>query len=322
MKKEFPLNKYINNKYLIIEEDNTIKEAMRKLVKDSKEDTLIENLYVLDKKSKIVGSLSLKDLILADASYNVKDKMNKNFLHLKEETPIYEAIDTIQKYDLEMIPVLNKQGLIKGVFSAESALDLLKEESLEQYRNIALIKENSIDANAFEKATSRLPWLIALLFLSLFASSIISSFEETLKQVVVLAYFQTMLLDMAGNVSTQSLASTVIKISKDPKAKISSHVRRELMIGFLNSFLCGIFGFISAYLFLYIVKHPSLYISLIVSVSLFLGLIIGTLSGALVPILFKKLKVDPSVASGPFMTTINDIFSLSIYLTLATVFLL
>ena len=155
--------------------------------------------------------------------------------------------------------------------------------------------------------------------MSLLTSSVIGSFEETIKSVVVLVYFQTMLLDMAGNVSTQSLASTVIKIAKEPKAPLRKHVK-ELLIGFLNSIFCGVFGFLRLYL-LVILREPSLLISGIVAVSLFAGLIIGTLSGALTPILFKKLKVDPSVASGPFMTTINDVFSLIIYLSLATALL-
>lgn len=322
MKNNYPLKEFYANNYLIISEDYTIKEAMKTVVKESSEETLIDSLFVVDKKNKLIGILPLKDLIIAREQNKVKEVMDSNLIHLKEETPIYEAIDTIQKYDLDMVPIINKHGVLKGVFSAENALDLLKEETLEQYRNIALIKENSIDATAKEKAISRLPWLIILLILSLITSSVIGSFEETLKVVVVLAYFQTMLLDMAGNISTQSLASIIIKLSQDPKGKIRAHIQKELFIGIINSFFCGVFGFISSYLFLYLIGEPSMMVSVIVAVSLFIGLIIGTLSGALVPILFRKLKVDPSVASGPFITTINDIFSLIVYLSLATVFLL
>lgn len=322
MKNNYPLKAFYANNYLTVFEDNSIKEAMRKTVKESTEETLIDSLFVVDKKQKLIGVLPLKDLIIAREEFKVKDIMDQNLINLKEETPIYEAIDTIQKYDLEMVPIINKQGILKGVFSAENALDLLKEETLEQYRNIALIKENSIDATAKEKALSRLPWLIILLVLSLITSSVISSFEDTIKTLVVLAYFQTMLLDMSGNISTQSLASIVIKLSKNPKSKMLSYIRKELLIGVINSLLCGIFGFVSSYVFLLLIGEPSLMISIIVAISLFIGLIIGTLSGALIPILFRRLKVDPSVASGPFITTINDIFSLIVYLTLATIFLL
>ncbi len=323
MKNNLPLKEFYSDNYLTVYEESSIKEAMSVTVKQSTEETLIDSLFVIDKKNRLVGILPLKDLIIARQTSTVKDIMDTNLIHLKEETPVYEAIDTIQKYDLEMAPILNKHGVLKGVFSAENALDLLKEETLEQYRNIALIKENSIDATAKEKALSRLPWLIVLLILSLVTSSVIGSFEDTIKIVVVLAYFQTMLLDMAGNISTQSLASIVIKLSKDPKGKMRNHIKKEIMIGFINSFLCGLFGFVASYVFLVLIKEPNIIkVSAVVSVSLFLGLIIGTLSGALVPILFRKLKVDPSVASGPFMTTINDVFSLIVYLTLATIFLL
>ena len=130
---------------------------------------------------------------------------------------------------------------------------------------------------------------------------------------------------MAGNVSTQSLASTVIKATKYPKSKISIHLFKEIVIGFINSLMCALFGFLATYIFLYILKYDNtriLNVSFVVSLSLFISLGIGTLTGAFIPALLKKMSVDPSVASGPFMTTVNDMFSLIVYLGLATILLL
>lgn len=321
----YPLQQFYENNYITLSQDMDVKQAMTTIIKESSDDTLIEYLYIIDKKNKLLGVLPLKTLIIARAPKKIKTLMEEKFHYLKEDAPIYLAIDTIQHYDLEMIPIIDKHGTFKGIFTAENALDLLKEETLEQYRNLALISEQSIDTTAYQKAKSRLPWLAVLMVLSIFTATLLSSFSATISSVVVLAYFQTMILDMAGNVSTQSLASTVIKITKDPKAKMTPHILKELVIGTINSFMCALFGFLAAFIFLYILKHPTdqiAMVSFVVSLSLFIGLIVGTISGALVPILFKKMKVDPSVASGPFMTTINDVLSLLVYLGLATMLLL
>lgn len=321
----YPLEQFYQNNYITLSDAMDVKQAMTTIISESTDETLIDYLYIVDKKKKLLGVLPLKTLIIARAPKKIKNLMVTKFHTLKEETPLYSAIDTIQHYDLEMIPIIDKQGTLKGIFTAEDALDLLKEETLEQYRNLALISEQSIDTKASEKAKSRLPWLAALIVLSVFTTTVLSSFSATISSVVVLAYFQTMILDMAGNVSTQSLASTVIKITKDPTAKMTPHVIRELVIGFINSLMCALFGFLVSFIFLRIINPADiniLKVSSVVSISLFIGLVIGTFTGALIPILFKKLKVDPSVASGPFMTTINDVFSLIVYLGLATLLLL
>lgn len=321
----YPLQQFYQNNFITLSDDLDVKQAMSIIVSQSTDETLIDYLYIIDKKDKLLGVLPLKTLIIARAPRKIKNLMQTKFHSLKEDAPLYAAIDTIQHYDLEMIPIIDKQGTLKGIFTAEDALDLLKEETLEQYRNLALITEQSIDTKAYKKAKSRLPWLVVLLFLSIFTSTVLSSFSATISSVVVLAYFQTMILDMAGNVSTQSLASTVIKITKEPNAKLSNHVFKEIIIGLINSFMCALFGFVAAFVLLTFINDTginNLQVSMVVSVSLLLGLIIGTFSGATIPIVFKRLNVDPSVASGPFMTTINDIFSLLIYLGLATLLLI
>ena len=161
--------------------------------------------------------------------------------------------------------------------------------------------------------------------LSIFTSTTVSLFEKTISAVVVLAYFQTMILAMAGNISTQSLASTVIKTTKEPKAKLAPHLFKEIVIGLINSLTCALVGFIATYAFLYILKYDNtkiLSVSFVVSLSLFISLIVGTLTGTFIPAILKKYYVNPSVASGPFMTTINDMLSLFVYLGLATLMLL
>lgn len=323
MKKHHPMLNILSDNFITVRPDNDVKEAMNIVILDSKDETMIDNIYVVDKKNKLLGIVALKDLIIARSPTMMSQIMRKEIHSLKEDSSIDEAIDMIQKYDLEMIPILDYFGHLRGIFTAEDALDFLKETSLETYRNLASTKETKENPKAIDKVKSRLPWLLILLFLALFTSSILSSFEVTISSVIVLTYFQTMILDTSGNISTQALASTVINISMNPNLNYKKQLFKEVSIGLINSIITATLGFIVAYLFLSILSHDQSYqISMTVGLTLLLSLLIGTLTGSIIPIIFKKLNIDPSVASGPFMATINDVFSLLIYLSLATYLLL
>ena len=323
MKKLHPMLNFLSQNFITVRPDHDVKEAMNIVILDSKEETMIDHIYVTDKKNKLLGVVALKDLIIARSPNRMRQIMRKEIHSLKEDSSLDEAIDTIQKYDLEMVPILNHFGHLRGIFTAEDAIDLLKETSLETYRNLASTKETKENPKAFDKVKSRLPWLLILLFLALFTSSILSSFEVTISSVIVLAYFQTMILDTSGNISTQALASTVINISVNPQLNVKKQLIKEVSIGFINSVITAAFGFIVTYLFLSVLNYDqTFHISMTVGLTLLLSLMIGTLTGSIIPIIFKKLNIDPSVASGPFMTTINDVFSLLIYLSLATYLLL
>lgn len=323
MSKFHPMLNYLSNNYITIKPDMDVKEAMHVLVLNSKDETMIEKLYVVDKKNKLLGVVDLKTLIIARSPNKIIDIMRKQYRFLTEDASIDEAVDIVQQYDLEMVPIVDLNGHLKGVFTAEDALDLLKESSLETYRNLASTSSTKPNPKAMDKLRSRLPWLIILLFLALFTSSILSANENIISSVLVLTYFQTMILDTSGNISTQALVSTVINLSMDSKLNLKKQLLKEISIGLINTMITSIFGFIVAYVTLSILKQPKpLEVSLVVGITLLVSLFIGTLTGSIIPLIFKKLNVDPSVASGPFMTTINDVFSLLIYLSLASYLLL
>lgn len=323
MNKFHPMLNYLSNNYITIKPDMDIKEAMHVLVLNSKDETMIEKLYVVDKKNKLLGVVDLKTLIIARSPNKIIDIMRKQYRFLTEDASIDEAIEIVQQYDLEMVPIVDLNGHLKGVFTAEDALDLLKESSLETYRNLASTSNTKPNPKALDKLKSRLPWLLILLFLALFTSSILSANENIISSVLVLTYFQTMILDTSGNISTQALASTVINLSMDSKLNLKKQLLKEISIGLINTMITAMFGFIVAYVTLSILKQPKpLEVSMVVGITLLVSLFIGTLTGSIIPLIFKKLNVDPSVASGPFMTTINDVFSLLIYLNLASYLLL
>ena len=269
MNKFHPMLNYLSNNYITIKPDMDIKEAMHVLVLNSKDETMIEKLYVVDKKNKLLGVVDLKTLIIARSPNKIIDIMRKQYRFLTEDASIDEAIEIVQQYDLEMVPIVDLNGHLKGVFTAEDALDLLKESSLETYRNLASTSNTKPNPKALDKLKSRLPWLLILLFLALFTSSILSANENIISSVLVLTYFQTMILDTSGNISTQALASTVINLSMDSKLNLKKQLLKEISIGLINTMITAMFGFIVAYVTLSILKQPKpLEVSMVVGITL------------------------------------------------------
>ncbi|MCU0105294.1 magnesium transporter [Acholeplasma vituli] len=317
------LKDVINTHFLTLTPEMDVKDAMKVVVKQSDEDSLIDILYVID-QGQLVGVVDLKALIIARSPLRIDQLMLKNYHFVYEDDPISKAIDTVQNYDRHMIPILSKKKALLGVITAEMALDLLADETLEDFHKMAFLNEYDVHSKPWMRSKKRLPWLLLLLGFSLITASVLSFFEATLEAIIVLILFQPMILDSAGNISTQSLAKAILVINEDPDANMKSFVMKELLIGLMNSLFLAVVGFIFSYLFLWVFKNDSadIKLSLTIAISLFAALLIGAFTGALVPILLRKLKIDPSVASGPFMTTINDVIALTIYFTLATIILL
>lgn len=317
------LRDVMNTHILTLSPTMDVKDAMKKVVKQSNDDTLIDILYVTD-QNHLVGVVDLKDLIIARSPITVSEIMRENYHFVFEDEPVSKAIDTVQKYDRNMIPILSKTRELLGVITAEMALDLLAEETLEDYHKLASLNEYDVHSKPFIRSKKRLPWLLLLLALSLITASVLSFFETTLQTIIVLVLFQPMILDSAGNISTQSLARAILEINDDPEADMKPFVVKELFIGFINSTVLALIGFTFSYLFLWVFQNHNadIWVSFTVGLALFVALLVGAITGAFVPLILKKRGIDPSVASGPLMTTINDVISLTIYFTLATIILL
>jgi len=204
------------------------------------------------------------------------------------------------------------------------ALDLLADETLEDYHKLASLNEYDVHSKPLVRSKKRLPWLLLLLALSLITASVLSFFEATLQTVIILVLFQPMILDSAGNISTQSLAKGILVINENPDADMKSFLIKEIGIGMMNSGFLALVGFTFSFIFLWVFQNQNadVMISFTVGISLFVALLIGAATGAFIPMILRKMKIDPSVASGPFMTTLNDVLSLTIYFTLATLILL
>src|SRR5690606_31026576 len=210
------------------------------------------------------------------------------------------------------------QDHLLGIITVDDILDVMEEEANEDYSKFAGISESdSSKDTAFHAAKTRLPWLIILLFLGMFTASLIGQFEETLDQVAVLAIFIPLIAGMAGNTGTQALAVAIRGLSTGDYANQGKMklLVRETTTGLITGTVCGIV--IAIVIFFW---KDDIYLGFIVGVSIMASLIVANLAGSLVPILMDRLKIDPAVASGPFITTINDIISILIYFGMATAF--
>lgn len=312
--------------FMTISIDDTIKEATDHVIKDSRDIDYIDTLYVVDRDKKLIGYVDLKDLIIARNSISIEKIMEDEYQFVYFDETIEKAIQTVVNYDRNVIPVLDYDKHMLGIITADDIFDELIENTESDYQNLALIGDHESDSSSWERAKQRLPWLMLAVLLNLVNASILSMFEATLIQVSAIVLFQPMILGMAGNIGTQALAVTILGIHKnefEQKKLPKHHIFKELGVGLFNSLLLGLtaFGFVTFYLTLLPASgiEKPLEMGLVVFSAVFGSMFISSQLGVLVPILMNRLGQDPSAASGPMMTTINDLVALIIYFGIATI---
>ncbi len=319
----------MNNNFVAVSKDDTVKQAIRKVVNLAPELEFIHNIYVTDAFGVLEGALSLKELISAgyDKSQLIEDIMSTNLIYVSPASDIEDAIEIMKNYDFLLLPVIDKELKLIGIVSYDDIIEALNEESDDDYSSLAGLSEVTIDENetVWMSVKKRLPWLIILLFINLITSSIIKGFEAELIILPTLAVFMPLILNMAGNSGTQSLGIIIRLFATnqlDEKKSVFKHLLNEFLTGIVNGLFIGVSLFILVILFNFIKGQDfstGLNFAFVIALSISIALVVATLAGAVVPLLINALKVDPAVASGPFITTINDILSLLIYFSLASV---
>lgn len=309
----------MTNRFVWIRDYYTTREAVDKLKLFAEFAETISYLYVIDQNRKLVGVVSYRDLLLADPQEKIRDIMYERVISVTVDQDQEEVAQTIQKYDFLAIPVVNKENILLGIITVDDIIDVVMEEADEDIHKLsATDKSIDFDTKFMVAAYRRLPWLILLLFIGVLSGSIISNYEDVITKVVALSFFMPMISGMTGNTGTQSLAVVVRGLISNTinKMVVIKLVIRELLVGLVIGITCGILITLIAYFW-----QGDLMLGLVVGLSLFCTLIIGTLSGTIIPIILYRLNIDPAVASGPLITTLNDIFSLFVYFGLAKLFL-
>lgn len=326
---EDEIGSIMTTNYVLIRNNLTIRQAMSELVRQAGENDNIQTIYVEDMAHHFYGAIDLKDLIRAREKDDLHDIIATSYPYVYDHDSIGECLDRIRDYAEDSIPVLGEDKKIVGAITAQDLVEIVDDELGDDYAKLAgLTAEEDLKETTRESMRKRLPWLIILLFLGLVVSSVVGVFESVVAMLPIVICFQSLILDMAGNVGTQSLAVT-IRVLMDENLTAGQKFGlaiKELKVGFSNGLFLGSLTFVFIGGYIYFFKHNTLHMSFLISacvgIALMLTMIISSLVGTLIPMFFHKLKVDPAVASGPLITTVNDLVAVITYYGLAWLMLI
>ena len=326
---EDEIGSYMTTNFILIHNDLTVREAMRELVRQAGENDNISTIYVVDRQEQYYGAIELQDLIIAREHVELEDLISRSYPFVMDHEKISDCIEKIKDYAEDSIPVLLEDRSIGGIITAQDIVEVVDDEMGDDYAKLAgLTAEEDLNETTGESIRKRLPWLVILLVLGMVVSAVVGVFESVVAVLPIVMCFQSLILDMAGNVGTQSLAVT-IRVLMDENLTTGQKVKlmfKEMKIGFFNGAILAVMAlvFLGAYIHLFkgFTLGYSLMISACVGVSLVGAMVVSSLVGTLTPIFFKKVGVDPAVASGPLITTINDLVAIVVYYGLVAVVLI
>ena len=311
--------------FVSVSKTNTVKQAMRSLISQAADNDNIATIYVVNDDETFYGAIELRDLVIARESTPLEDIISVNYPYLYAGEYTADCIERLKDYSEDSIPVLNENNVLIGVITSSNVVEAATEELADDYAKFAgLTTEEDLDEPLKKSIAKRIPWLIILLGLGLAVAAVIGLFQNLIPTSLIILYtFQSLILGMCGNTGTQSLGVTIRILSEDDltaKDKFK-FVIKELKVGFCNGLIVGLISFILIGLYVQFaeVNFVSTYgvsgfaVSACIGVSLLISMIIASLDGTLIPMLFKKMGIDPAVASGPLITTINDLVAVCAY---------
>ena len=302
---------------------------MSSLIGQAAKNDNISTIFMVTEDSTFYGALDLKDLIIARQDACLEDLIVTSYPYVYGNELIDDCIEKLKDYSENSIPVLDNDNKLLGVITSQSIVELVDDEMGEDYAMFAgLTAEEDLKEPLRESLKKRLPWLLVLLGLGMVVSSVVGVFETVVSQLTIIMCFQSLILDMAGNVGTQSLAVTIRVLMDESltgkqKAEL---VWKEMTIGFSNGLILGTLSFIVIGLYIALFKGKTFMFAYAVSgcigIALVVAMVISGAVGTCIPLFFKKINVDPAVASGPLITTINDLVAVVTYYGLSWIFLI
>lgn len=294
----------------------TAVKQMRKQAEDLEE---VFSIYVVDEDEKLLGTLSLKRLLTTSANTKVVDVYNEKIQYVKTYTKDMEVAKVIEKYDLYEVPVVDELMRLVGVITVDDVIDVIREEAEENYQLAAGITQNvDSDDNILKLTRARLPWLLLALVGSFVAVNVSQSFSDAMNLYPQLFFFTPLVAAMAGNVGVQSSAIIVQGLANSNiSGSIWKRLGKEMLLALLNSTLLAFVLLLATHFLM----STSYEISSTIVLALVIVMILASLIGTFIPIMLHKYGVDPAIATGPFITTSNDIFGLLIYFSIAKMIL-
>lgn len=302
----------------------SVRQAMKELIAQAAFHDNISTIYVIDEDKTLMGAIDLKDLIIARENTELETIVMTSYPYVYANEQIEDCMERIKDYSEDSIPVLDANNRLKGVLTAQDIAQLIDDEMSDDYAKLAgLTAEEDLKEPLKKSIAKRMPWLIVLLGLGILVSSVVGLFEHVVAHLALIVCFQSLVLDMAGNVGTQSLAVTIrVLMDEQISGKQKLHlIGKEARIGAVNGMILGVLSFFFIGLYLMLLKGQTALmafsVSLCTGIALGVAMLLASIAGTLIPILFKKLHIDPAVASGPLITTINDLVAVVTYYGLA-----
>jgi len=293
----------------------TIDRCIEEIRAQSKNVDKIFSIYVVDDNMRLLGILSLKKLLLADENSLIKDIYEPTIESIESYKSGTEVAELMQKYDLETIPVVNVQGKLLGRITIDDVIDLITEQAdLERQMMSGISNDAEEDDSVWLLSKSRLPWLIVGMLGGILGAQFIGLFENVLHQVTAMAFFIPLITATGGNVGIQSSSMIVQSLARD-----SSYIGMEFerfWKGFVVSLINGVAIASLVFLFNYVLKQE-MNLAITVSIALFCVVLVSSFMGTITPLILYRFGVNPALASGPFITTANDLLGLGIYFSIA-----
>lgn len=305
-----------------VKETWTVAGCVREMRRQAEEVTRVHSIYVVTKENVLIGRLSLKDLLTSDA----KTKISEIYIPKVDAVNVNDKGEDVaklmQKYDLEAIPVVDDEKKLLGRITIDDIVDFIKEEAEKDYQMAAGISQDvEADDSILQLTRARLPWLFLGLLGGIGAATIMGTFEDILEDYALLFFYTPLIAAMAGNVGVQSSAIIVQGLANDDvKGSIGNRLLKEMALAALNGLLLGLALFVFTALW-YRGEPDSLNTALAISISLFAVIIMAGIIGTFIPLFLHKRGIDPAIATGPFITTSNDIFGILIYFWIAKLIL-
>ena len=304
--------------FFSLSEETTVDEAILALRKE-KNVEMLSYLYVVDEDGRLSGVVSLRRLIAAEGDCRLKEIMNREVVSARTDVDQEEVAGLVRKYDLRALAIVDGNGRLIGRVTVDDVMDVIEEEATEDiYKTVGTDDEELSKKSILNVVRLRLPWLLISLVGGIVAATIMKSFNVTLENVIALAFFIPVIMGMGGNIGMQSSTIVVrgLATGRIKLGHIWGVLFREIRTGALMGLICGAVVGVAAHIF-----QGKVVLGIVVASSMFIAITVAAVVGALMPLMLKSLKIDPAIASGPFVTTANDITGLLIYFLLATSFI-
>ncbi|MBQ8567631.1 MAG: magnesium transporter [Oscillospiraceae bacterium] len=315
--------------FVTVKKSFSVKQAMTALISQAAENDNITTIYALNDDDTFYGAIELRNLIIARANIPLEDIISTYYPFVYASEEISECIEDLKDYSEDSIPVLSADNMLIGVITATDIIEVVDDEMSDDYAKLAgLAEESDLHESVMTGVSKRIPWLVVLLCLSLLVSTVVGAFEQVISGLTLIVCFQSLILGMSGNVGTQSLAVTIrVLVDEDLSLKEKlALVFKEVRIGAVNGFLLGIASTVIIGLYIIVAKDVAIPTAFLISgcvgLSLMFAMLIASAVGTAVPMIIKALKFDPAVASGPLITTVNDLVSVTVYYGLAWLLLI